>query len=63
MTQPQERIKTGWQGRFFEDFQIGNIYRNPRGRTGTRATEPGYDYLMQGYAGWISESPESASGV
>lgn len=24
------------------------------GRTGERAAEPGYDYLMQGYAGWMS---------
>ena len=24
------------------------------GRTGERASEPGYDYLMQGYAGWMS---------
>ncbi len=24
------------------------------GRTGSRATQPGYDYLMQGYAGWMS---------
>ncbi len=24
------------------------------GRTGMRAAEPGYDYLMQGYAGWMS---------
>jgi crotonobetainyl-CoA:carnitine CoA-transferase CaiB-like acyl-CoA transferase len=24
------------------------------GRTGARAAEPGYDYLMQGYAGWMS---------
>ncbi|MDA0734112.1 MAG: CoA transferase [Chloroflexi bacterium] len=24
------------------------------GRTGHRASEPGYDYLMQGYSGWMS---------
>jgi len=28
------------------------------GRTGSRATEPGYDYLMQGYAGWMSLTGE-----
>lgn len=28
------------------------------GRTGARATEPGYDYLMQGYAGWMSITGE-----
>ena len=28
------------------------------GRHGTRAGEPGYDYLMQGYAGWMSLTGE-----
>ena len=28
------------------------------GRTGNRAAEPGYDYLMQGYAGWMSLTGE-----
>ncbi|NKB68116.1 MAG: CoA transferase [Candidatus Latescibacteria bacterium] len=28
------------------------------GRTGKRASEPGYDYLMQGYAGWMSITGE-----
>ena len=28
------------------------------GRTGLRACEPGYDYLMQGYAGWMSLTGE-----
>jgi crotonobetainyl-CoA:carnitine CoA-transferase CaiB-like acyl-CoA transferase len=28
------------------------------GRTGRRASEPGYDYLMQGYAGWMSITGE-----
>jgi crotonobetainyl-CoA:carnitine CoA-transferase CaiB-like acyl-CoA transferase len=28
------------------------------GRTGRRAVEPGYDYLMQGYAGWMSITGE-----
>ena len=28
------------------------------GRTGARASEPGYDYLMQGYAGWMGITGE-----
>ena len=28
------------------------------GRNGSRAAEPGYDYLMQGYAGWMSITGE-----
>lgn len=26
-------VKPGWQGRFFEDFEVGDIYRHPGGRT------------------------------
>ena len=38
------------------------------GREGPRTTEPGYDYLMQGYAGWMSitgepDSPPQKSGL
>lgn len=25
--------KTGWEGRFFEDFEVGDVYRHPLGRT------------------------------
>ena len=38
------------------------------GRNGRRASEPGYDYLMQGYAGWMSltgepDGPPQKSGL
>ena len=26
-------IKSGWKGRFYEDFEVGDIYRHPLGRT------------------------------
>ena len=26
-------VKTGWQGRYFEDFEVGDVYRHPLGRT------------------------------
>ncbi|MGQ4554958.1 MaoC/PaaZ C-terminal domain-containing protein [Halobellus sp. GM3] len=29
------RLVTGWQGRFYEDFEIGDIYKHPYGRTVT----------------------------
>ncbi|MFN8474485.1 MAG: MaoC family dehydratase [Anaerolineae bacterium] len=29
-------IKQGWQGRFFEDFEVGDIYPHPLGRTVTQ---------------------------
>lgn len=30
-------IKPGWQGRFYEDFEVGDIYQHPLGRTITEA--------------------------
>lgn len=30
-------VKTGWQGRFYNDFEIGDIHRHPLGRTVTEA--------------------------
>ena len=29
------RLVTGWQGRYFEDFRVGNVYKHPYGRTVT----------------------------
>jgi itaconyl-CoA hydratase len=28
-------VKDGWRGRFFEDFEVGDVYRHPLGRTVT----------------------------
>lgn len=33
----ESRIVSGWQGRFFEDFTVGDIYKHPFGRTVTEA--------------------------
>lgn len=30
-------IKAGWQGRVYEDFEVGDIYQHPLGRTITQA--------------------------
>lgn len=30
-------MKTGWQGRVYEDFEVGDTYRHPLGRTITQA--------------------------
>jgi itaconyl-CoA hydratase len=30
-------VKPGWSGRFFEDFEVGDVYRHPLGRTVTEA--------------------------
>jgi itaconyl-CoA hydratase len=34
MTDP-EKIKVGWEGRFYEDFEAGDVYRSRFGRTVT----------------------------
>ena len=26
-------VKSGWQGRFYEDFEVGDVYKHPLGRT------------------------------
>ena len=25
-------VKPGWEGRYFEDFEVGDVYRHPLGR-------------------------------
>ena len=30
-------VKPGWEGRFFEDFEVGDVYRSRIGRTVTQA--------------------------
>ena len=32
-------IKKGWEGRYFEDFEVGDVYQHPLGRTITEADE------------------------
>jgi itaconyl-CoA hydratase len=38
-------VKPGWQGRFFEDFEIGDIYRCRYGRTVTEADNTQFTLL------------------
>jgi acyl dehydratase len=33
MTGPNERLVPGWNGRYYEDFTVGDVYRHPLGRT------------------------------
>src|SRR5687768_10173805 len=28
-------VKIGWEGRYFEDFEVGDVYKHPYGRTVT----------------------------
>jgi itaconyl-CoA hydratase len=38
-------IKPGWQGRFYEDFEIGDIYQHPLGRTVTETDNTWFSLL------------------
>ena len=40
----------GWHGRFFEDFQVGDVYRHPLGRTLTTADNIWFTLLTQNTA-------------
>jgi itaconyl-CoA hydratase len=42
--------KPGWQGRFYEDFEIGDIYRHPLGRTITTTDNIWFTLLSQNTA-------------
>lgn len=33
MPEPEDHVVAGWQGRYFEDFDVGSIYLHPLGRT------------------------------
>ena len=43
-------IKDGWKGRFYEDFNIGDIYKHPLGRTVTNVDNIWFTLLTQNTA-------------
>jgi acyl dehydratase len=43
-------VKEGWRGRFFEDFEVGDIYRHPLGRTVTTTDNVWFTLLTQNTA-------------
>ncbi len=50
---PKEKlmtIKEGWRGRFFEDFEIGDVYQHPLGRTVTTTDNIWFTLLTQNTA-------------
>jgi len=40
-------VKEGWRGRFFEDFEVGDIYEHPLGRTVTTTDNIWFTLLTQ----------------
>jgi acyl dehydratase len=43
--EPHMTVKSGWQGRFFEDFEIDDVYRHPLGRTVTETDNTWFTLL------------------
>lgn len=43
-------IKEGWNGRFFEDFEVGDVYQHPLGRTVTTTDNIWFTLLTQNTA-------------
>jgi acyl dehydratase len=43
----QKNVKSGWKGRFYEDFDVGDIYPHPLGRTVTQTDNIWFTQLTQ----------------
>src|SRR5918911_3285639 len=43
-------VREGWRGRFYEDFQVGDIYEHPLGRTVTTTDNIWFTLLTQNTA-------------
>ena len=41
------RVRAGWQGRFYEDFTVGDVYKHPYGRTVTETDNVWFTNLTQ----------------
>ncbi len=45
MTEGERRVVGGWQGRFLEDFRVGDVYRHAHGRTVTQTDNTWFTLL------------------
>lgn len=43
-------VREGWKGRFYEDFEVGDVYRHPLGRTITTTDNIWFTLLTQNTA-------------
>jgi itaconyl-CoA hydratase len=43
-------VRRGWEGRFFEDFEVGDLYEHPLGRTVTTTDNSWFTLLTQNTA-------------
>src|ERR1700688_3208127 len=46
-SQREVTVKEGWHGGFFEDFEVGDVYEHPLGRTITSADNSWFTLLTQ----------------
>ena len=46
-TDADMRVRAGWQGRFYEDFTVGDVYKHPYGRTVTETDNVWFTNLTQ----------------
>lgn len=46
----QSRVKQGWSGRFFEDFEVGDVYEHALGRTLSAVDNTWFTLLTQNTA-------------
>ena len=55
-------VKEGWRGRFFEDFEVGDVYEHPLGRTVTTTDNIWFTLLSQNTATmlWPEYTPKWA---
>lgn len=56
-------IKPGWEGRFYEDFEIGDVYRHPLGRTITDADNTWFALLTMNTNQTHFNAHQAAEGV
>lgn len=42
---PERRIVEGWDGRYYDDFHVGDVYRHPNGRTLTETDNTWFSLL------------------
>lgn len=50
MSDREAKVKPGWAGRSFEDFEVGDVYRHPLGRTITPTDNSWFTLLTQNTA-------------
>ena len=50
MPDSESKVKAGWTGRSFEDFEVGDVYRHPLGRTITSTDNTWFTLLTQNTA-------------